>query len=416
MALEDILDGIVAVYQKYIVLTDAQASTIALWLAHTWTYRASTITPYISIRSAIKRSGKSKSLELALEFAWEPVKADNISTAVVAHLVHKGRTLLIDEADRLFHSKNPNEELVGICNSGYGSRGTYIRMVGQGTNMKPFTYNTFGPKLFAGIRGLPDTIEDRSIIIVLKRKATSELRADFLMEDVEGDCKPLRDQLELWSAQAVDTLRNARPDRPKPLNDRQKDSWRPLLAIANLAGERWAKIAWEAALELSGVEEADNSVEVQLLEDIKDIFDKEGAERLYSAELVEHLKALEESPWGNWRNGGLTANGLAWYLKPFEIPPKDVSKQMRINGGISKKGYDKEWFADAWARYLLPPGGGLNETSETPKLDRSYEPSETKASVNGNVSDQSQIQSIANVSDVSDETGGKDGGLGWLNT
>jgi hypothetical protein len=219
------------------------------------------------------------------------------------------------------------------------------------------------------------------------------------VDDVERDCKPYIEQLELWSAQAVDMLRNARPDRPPQLNDRQKDSWRPLLAIANLAGERWGKIAWDAALEVSGFEEEDNSLEIQLLRDIKGIFEDQGVDRLHSATLVESLRDLEESPWANFAIS-LTPNKLAWYLKPFGIHPK----QMRI--GDNKKGYWKEWFADAWARYLPPSGGDSGETGETPKLGHTYEPNETTASVNGNVSDGQQEQSVPNVSDVSVETGG----------
>jgi hypothetical protein len=379
LSLAEILDGIVSLYQKYIVMGEAQASTIAIWIAHTWVYRASNITPYLNIRSAIKRSGKSSALELAMELVWQPEKADNISTAVVAHVVDKGCTLLIDEADRTFYTKNRNEELIGICNSGYRSSGKYARMFGQGANMEPRSYCTFGPKLFAGIRGLPDTMEDRSIIITLKRKAITEIRAEFLSDDVERDCKPLHEQLALWSAQAVDILRNARPDKPQKLNDRQKDSWRPLLAIANLAGERWGQIAWDAALELSGFEEEDNSLEIQLLRDIKDIFDDQGADRLHSSTLVDSLKDLEESPWANFANS-LTVNKLAWYLKPFGIH----SKQMRL--GDNKKGYHKEHFADAWSRYLPLSGEDSGETNETTNLTPIYESNETITAVNGNVS------------------------------
>ena len=43
-----------------------------------------------------------------------------------------------------------------------------------------------------------------------------------------------------------------------------------------------------------------------------------------------------------------------------------------------------------------------------------HEPTETTASANGNVSDNSQIQSIANVSDVSDETGGEEEVDEWI--
>ena len=48
MALEEILDGIVSLFRKYVVMTVAQATAIALWIAHTWTYRVCDSSPYVS--------------------------------------------------------------------------------------------------------------------------------------------------------------------------------------------------------------------------------------------------------------------------------------------------------------------------------------------------------------------------------
>ena len=114
---------------------------------------------------------------------------------------------------------------------------------------------------------------------------------------------------------------------------------------------------------------------------------------------MESLRDLEESPWANFAIS-LTVNKLAWYLKPFGIR----SKQIRI--GDNKKSYMKESFDDAWARYLAPSGGDSGETGEPRKLGHTYEPNETTASVNGNVSDGQQEQSVPNVSDVSAQSGG----------
>ena len=53
---------------------------------------------------------------------------------------------------------------------------------------------------------------------------------------------------------------------PIELNDRAADNWRPLLAIADLAGGEWPQLAREAALILSG-EAQDGAINVELLKD-----------------------------------------------------------------------------------------------------------------------------------------------------
>src|SRR5262245_27913187 len=42
------------------------------------------------------------------------------------------------------------------------------------------------------------------------------------------------------------------PQMPETLNDRAADNWRPLLAIADLAGGEWPQLARQACLTLSG--------------------------------------------------------------------------------------------------------------------------------------------------------------------
>ena len=57
----------------------------------------------------------------------------------------------------------------------------------------------------------------------------------------------------------------------RTLHDRAADNWRPLFAIADLAGGNWPTLARQVAVRLSeGGAEQDASVRVQLLMDIKD--------------------------------------------------------------------------------------------------------------------------------------------------
>jgi hypothetical protein len=138
------------------------------------------------------------------------------------------------------------------------------------------------------------------------------------------------------------------------LHDRAADNWRPLLAIADLAGGDWPAKARAAALALSGEEAAeDGSLGVQLLQDIREAFATlDGAEGISTRELLDFLTfSLPDSPWATYGRGrGLTANSLARLLRPFGIKPK----QFRPPGGDPIRGYRVRDFEDPFRRYLTP--------------------------------------------------------------
>jgi len=84
---------------------------------------------------------------------------------------------------------------------------------------------------------------------------------------------------------------------PQGVFNRVADNWRPLLAIADVAGGEWPQRS-RKALEAIQATVEDDSVRVQLLADIRAIFADRRAERLPSLKLVEDLAAIEGGPWG----------------------------------------------------------------------------------------------------------------------
>jgi hypothetical protein len=159
----------------------------------------------------------------------------------------------------------------------------------------------------------------------------------------------LRKQVSEWLSKQLSVLQHAEPLLPEELNDRQQDGAEVLLAIADAAGGDWPSTARRALVELyTGEEAADESHPIQLLADIKSIFDSRG-DRIFSSELVDALAAIETSPWGDWFGRSMTKTQLARQLKEFKIRPKTI----RIGDDVSK-GYTREVFENAWARYLEP--------------------------------------------------------------
>ncbi len=188
---------------------------------------------------------------------------------------------------------------------------------------------------------------DRGIIIEMRRKKPDEkserLRSDRIFEDP----KHLRQKAMRWSKDNLARLTNWEPQIPAILNDRAQDSWRPLLAIADLAGNRWAEYGRECAIKLSG-ESGEASKRALLLFDVKAIFEKAQAKRIASAEICARLGDIEEHPWPEWRNGQpITVRQLARLLEPLGIRPK----QLRM-GESNIRGYEFDDFTDVFSRYV----------------------------------------------------------------
>jgi hypothetical protein len=212
-------------------------------------------------------------------------------------------------------------------------------------------FDVFCPKVIAGIGDLPDTLADRSIRVRLRRARPGERPARARARDVRPLADALRERVAAWTAELLDDLAAFRLEN-LDIDDRANDMWEPLVAIAEAAGGDWPTRAREAALNLAGERDAaDASTGVRLLADIRFVFDEAGTDRMTSSGLCDALNAREESGWGGWNHGnGINPRDLARRLKEYDVIPGTV----RVGAGTAK-GYTRERFADAFARYLPPP-------------------------------------------------------------
>jgi hypothetical protein len=335
--------------RRFVVLTDEQLVTVALWIAHTHAIQAAETTPYLAISSAEKKSGKSRlGLEVFSLLVHEPLASMSISDAALFRAIEKLKpTLLLDEADAVFKARE-REELRGLLNSGY-RRGAVAFRMGGASKTTLESFNVFSAKAFIGIGDfLPDTLADRSILIRLKRKMRDETVDRFRSRDVRPEGEMLRDRLADWLQPQIDWLHNARPDLPQELDDRAQDMWEPLLAIAELAGGDWPQRARAAAIALStGEAREDDSMTALLLKDIRHVFETTGEDRLKTSVLIDALCQIEESPWGDWYGKAISPQVLSKLLRVHRIRTMPVWVD-----GQTVKGYKVEQFADAFARVL----------------------------------------------------------------
>jgi hypothetical protein len=374
-----LLEAVGALLSRYVVFrSTAQRTAVVLWIAHAHALDAFDVTAYLSVRSAEKRSGKTRLLETLTELVPRPWLTVQPTEAVLFRKIARDcPTLLHDEVDTIF--KGPptdrTEGLRAVLNSGCRRGATVDRCTGRDKE-KLAAFPVFCPKVLAGIGTLPDTVNDRCIPIALARRKRDEPVRRFRLREVQQEAGPIREALCVWAAAAVRTLRTARPDMPDGLLDRAEEVWEPLIAVADMAGAEWPTLARSAALELNSGESATESFGVLLLAALREVFEGEGVEKLLTADLLRALVKRETEPWAGWwgREVDLAredetprkpAMDLARHLKPFEVQPK----KLRV-GESTANGYERADFEDAFARYLpaarslsLSPEGRNNGTT-----------------------------------------------------
>ncbi len=333
-------------YRRHIVLAKHAPAALALWTLFTHAIPAVNVAAILVLTSPEKRCGKSTALTMISRLVPRSLPFANISPSALFRAVEAwSPTLLMDEAESFLRN---NEEARGIIDSGHTRDLAYvIRNVGE--DHEPRRFSTWGAKAIALIGKLPDTIADRSIEIQLKRKLRGE-RVERLRHADPDLFRTLAQRCARFAADHAEKIRAARPSVPEGLHDRAADNWEPLLAIADLAGGRWPERARAAALALSGGEDTDSdTLRVQLLTDIRDVFEGRNTDRISSEDLTVALVGLEERPWAEYSRGTpLTKPKLARLLRPFGV----VSGSKRLPDGRTPKGYLLKQFTDPFARYL----------------------------------------------------------------
>jgi putative DNA primase/helicase len=344
---DDLVDRIVAGLRRHVVMPDHAAEATALWVLHCYCFDIWHHTPRLRVSAPEKGCGKSTLLDVLACLVPRALATANLSTATAFRAIDQFHpSLLIDEFDTFLRD---NPELVGALNAGHAKGRSHLRCEGDDNRIRGF--NTFGRAALAGIGNLPPTLADRSVSIVLQKRRPDEYVQDF-REDRVDHLRELASQATRWTEDHRVRLGNHEPAMPEGIHNRLADNWRGLLAIADIAGGGWPERARVAAIALCrGAGDDAESRRVQLLADIRDIFDGLGEDRVPSKLLVERLHAKEDRPWSEYGKSArpISVAQVARLLKPFAISPGTIRW-----GAETPKGYRLDFFKEAFARYLPP--------------------------------------------------------------
>ena len=248
----------------------AAAVACTLWAAHAVARDANRdliwrATPRLLLSSAENGSGKSTVLDLLAILTRS--RAGRLGTVTAPGLVQLLGQLrepaFPDEVQSTFGNGRRAEEVRRIINAGYTRRAAAL----TGRGAKATLTNVFGPVAMAGLDSLitdtngrmADTLA-RCIVIRMQRPDRRMPELDERGED-RGDA--IAAALAGWTAAVQGELRSAAQDLADAaargedgLDDigdggRVAQIWRPLLAIADVAGGMWPTAAREAIWELS---------------------------------------------------------------------------------------------------------------------------------------------------------------------
>ncbi|CCK58957.1 DUF3631 domain-containing protein [Mycobacterium canetti] len=363
-----LLDDVRASIRRYCVLPgEHELVAVTLWVVLTHLLGEFDYAPRLVIRSAEKRSGKSRLLEILDALVYSPLRAVNATVAYIFRSLtaEPPPTLLFDECDTIFGTKkvsDNNEELRGLLNAGFQRGLSFGRTVGPMHVTQE--YATFAMAALAGIGRMPETIEDRAVVVVMKRRTANEIVQPYRISRDASKLNELRDQVAAWADTVRDRAGATDPDLP--IEDRAADLWSPLVAVAELAGGDWPNLARASAVALvesAAEDDTSRSTNLQLLDDIRTVF---VGDFIKSDVLCSKLRGLPESPWESY---DLNRWKLGRRLRDYQI-------KTRHSDDKTERGYHRVDFLDAFSRYL--------PTTPTPE-----KPSETVQTVR-KASDQQQ--------------------------
>lgn len=142
---------------------------LALWCVGTFFYDIFPSYSYLWFNGQ-KRTGKSTALEtIAYSSFYGNFVTDITPASIYREVDATGCTLCFDEAETLMRNDNSDIaiELIALLNSGYKSGASVPRVNTMKNTLDKFL--TYSPKAFASIQPIDETLESRSIRIIMRK-------------------------------------------------------------------------------------------------------------------------------------------------------------------------------------------------------------------------------------------------------
>ena len=352
----ELLDALVAIFKRYASMPDGGPEAAAAWAMFAWCHDAFGVSPIFMASAPERACGKTRVTEI---LSWMVPRPKPVFAASVAAIVRGIEawcpSLLFDEAQTIFTSKGESAEYMRqLLTASFNRQFAFVDKC-VGDDHEPVSFATFCPRAVneREIHKLEDMLTSRSIVVIMERAEPGSL--ERLRAEVDPVGEEIRSKAARWRDDNIDDVRECDPEMPAGCDDRWADIWRPLFAIAEIAGGGWAVRIATAAGALTVGTGAVDTIKVELLRDIRTIFEARGnPDFLTSKEIHKDLFNMEERPWGTFDKGKAMNNKQrAKLLESFKIK----SEQKKFEGNKNLRGYYRKAFAEAWRRYLSAGNG-----------------------------------------------------------
>lgn len=347
-----LLSDLMEHFAKRISFPDpSYALVCAAWSVMTYLWQECfDVLPYLCIRSATKRSGKTLLGEHLKAVVSNPADASGMTASVLYRTMSEKKPTLISDEAEIFSGENANYIRTAL-NIGY-KRGQMIpRTVGG----QVVEFETYGPKVFILIGDAFDTLRDRSILLTMFRRPAIA-PTNYPVMEREGHAlgertKDWAETHKLAVRESYDHLVN------NPLdfftNPRDGEIWTSLFAIVRLMDPSMVEELTRIAVDLSTDKtapiqeyrknedaelEADrNDYSERLLRDISSLF--KGRPTLYTSEVLERLREIPTAPWRKLWGTGLNELNMPKLLERF---PGVKPRYVKIKGHVKRGYYAKD--------------------------------------------------------------------------
>src|SRR5262249_54822728 len=149
------------------------------------------------------------------------------------------------------------------------------------------------------------TVKDRAIVVPMQRKKPAEKVERFLLRRIRPEGRLLAKKVKAF----IQANRQAVEQAYEKLNvdflsDRELENFEPLVAILEVTDpSRLVELRIAAELLTEGKRDAaqDDSLTLRLLADIRGVWPESEA-KIFSADLLARLEAIEDGPWASDEN------------------------------------------------------------------------------------------------------------------
>ncbi len=318
----DVLEEALTHITRHMHMDFSEAVTCALWAAHTYVFNGFSHTPRLLITAPDAACGKTVLLHhLIGNLSNRPLCTEDVSPAVYFRVAEEYQpTFLIDEADAWLKQ---DAQFFSSFNSGFEPGGMVMRCVTVNNEITVRGFRTFAPTALAGIevdKKVKASQITRSMVITLERASEGDIALEDIWDREEHEAAVLitASKLAKWTRSHAVEIKAAKPDTPLNLRDRDKDKWRPLLKIAEVAGGRWPELAIRAFY--ASVERLEPTKNEQFLLDIRDAIRSDS--KIFTETLIDRMCSLDDSPY-------LDYNFKKLFAAEKRIQPQQLSNRLR---------------------------------------------------------------------------------------